>query len=528
MTDHLEELERLKARVVELEQFERLANAFPLGVAIFAVQSAFPGDVRLVYGNARTSVESKRDISPLIGRSIRELSPDDYMQGTSPHYEVVLRRVLETGSEEVVELDRGVRGCMECAYVRLNGRNVAAIYRNVTAHKQAQQALLESEARLRATETELRLRQSEAPFALLVESVKDYAIFMLDPDGRVASWNRGAERLKGYSSREIIGQHFSRFYSPADIQDGKPERELVVARTEGRFEEEAWRVRKDGSRFLANVLITAVLDKDGKLVGFAKVTRDVTERHHAEAALKLVNRELEAFGYSVAHDLRAPLRAMNGFAQMLLSTYQEKFDEQGQDWLQEILLNALKMGELIDALLSMARVARSELTLEPVDLSAAARAAAGRLALADPARTVELAIADNLVAEVDAHLARTLLDNLLTNAWKFTGHVPLARVEVGVTEAEGRAAFFVRDNGAGFDMAFADKLFTPFQRLHSQAEFPGTGIGLATVQRIVHRHNGRIWAEGHVDGGATFYFTLPGKPSWLPLNQLPPTSGCAP
>jgi signal transduction histidine kinase len=232
------------------------------------------------------------------------------------------------------------------------------------------------------------------------------------------------------------------------------------------------------------------------------------ERDHAENALKLANRELEAFSYSVAHDLRAPLRGMNGFAQVLLDSYNDKLDSEGKDWLQEILLNARKMGELIDGLLSLARVTRSELKPEDLDLSAVVREAAAQLTAAEPGRAVELAVQDHLRADVDSRLARALFENLLGNALKFTRRVPAACVEFGAIEKDGARTFFVRDNGAGFDMAFAGKLFAPFQRLHTVEEFPGTGIGLATVQRIVHRHGGRIWAEGAVGGGATFYFTF--------------------
>lgn len=241
--------------------------------------------------------------------------------------------------------------------------------------------------------------------------------------------------------------------------------------------------------------------------------RDITERKSTEIALKLANRELEAFSYSVAHDLRAPLRGMNGFAHVLLETYKDKLDADGQDWLREILLNAQKMGDLIDGLLSLGRVTRSELRPERVDLSAMARETVDRLRAFEPRRVVDAAIADNLTADVDLRLARTLFENLLGNAWKFTANVGAASVAFGSTDVGGSPAYFVRDNGAGFDMAFAGKLFAPFQRLHTVDEFPGTGIGLATVQRIVHRHGGRIWAEGAVGEGATFDFTLPARAS---------------
>ena len=226
------------------------------------------------------------------------------------------------------------------------------------------------------------------------------------------------------------------------------------------------------------------------------------------ADLQLANRELESFSYSVAHDLRAPLRGVSGFAEVLLSDYEAQLDDEGKDCLQEILGNAQRMSELIDALLSLSRVTRMELHSSRVDLSQLARDVVKQLAAQQPKSTCELIIADGVRAEMDAQFARAILENLLGNAWKFTRNVPQPRIEFGVTERDGERTFFVRDNGAGFNPAYADKMFAPFQRLHTVAEFPGTGIGLATVQRIVHRHGGRIWAEGQVGAGATFYFTL--------------------
>jgi signal transduction histidine kinase len=233
----------------------------------------------------------------------------------------------------------------------------------------------------------------------------------------------------------------------------------------------------------------------------------VSSRVAIENALKLANQELEAFSYSVAHDLRAPLRGMSGFAQILLDDYAPKFDDEGRDCVNEILSNAQRMGHLIDALLSLSRVSRTELRPESIDVSALANSVAADLARGEPERAVEVDVQPGLSATMDQSLARTLLTNLLSNAWKFTTRVAKARIEVGASAGDG--AFFVRDNGAGFDKQFANKLFAPFQRLHTAREFPGTGIGLATVQRIVHRHGGRVWAEGSVNSGATFYFRLP-------------------
>jgi light-regulated signal transduction histidine kinase (bacteriophytochrome) len=202
---------------------------------------------------------------------------------------------------------------------------------------------------------------------------------------------------------------------------------------------------------------------------------------------------------------------MSGFAEILLDDYPKDIDANGQKYLHGIHTNAAKMAALIDALLALSRVSRSELNADRVNLTVLARTVAAELAAANPGRVVDLVIQDNLEAEIDPRLARVLFENLLGNAWKFTSLEASARVEFGMTAKDGAPAFFVRDNGAGFDMEFADKLFAPFQRLHPSTEFPGTGIGLATVQRIVHRHQGRIWAEGNVGAGAAFYFTLPGR-----------------
>ncbi|MPZ76740.1 MAG: HAMP domain-containing protein [Deltaproteobacteria bacterium] len=238
--------------------------------------------------------------------------------------------------------------------------------------------------------------------------------------------------------------------------------------------------------------------------------RDELERRVAERTTQLeaANKELESFSYSVSHDLRAPLRSIDGFSQALLEDYSDKLDEEGRDHLQRVRASALRMGQLIDDMLNLSRVTRDEMRCEPVDLTAMAQAIGADLQQTAPHREVEFVIADGLTTNGDARLLRIVLDNLFNNAWKYTSKQPRARIEFGFAQNNGQSAYFVRDDGVGFDMAYADKLFGAFQRLHAVAEFNGTGIGLATVQRIVHRHGGRIWGEGKVDEGATFYFTL--------------------
>lgn len=280
-------------------------------------------------------------------------------------------------------------------------------------------------------------------------------------------------------------------------------------------------------------------DAAGQVTGLVGLSRDITERQLAQANLQAenaerkraeaeilalndtlakkvtqldaTNRELEAFSYSVSHDLRTPLRAMDGFSQILLEDYASQLDSAGQDYLNRVRAASQKMGELIDTLLALARLSRAEMRREPVDLTNLARAALAELQAADPQRQVQVALAEGLTTQGDPRLLRVVLDNLLGNAWKFTSKTPLARIEFGrlPTPATGEQTFFVRDNGSGFDMDHANRLFGAFQRLHQQSDFPGTGIGLATVQRVLNRHGGRAWAEGRPGQGATFFFALP-------------------
>jgi PAS domain S-box-containing protein len=366
------------------------------------------------------------------------------------------------------------------------------------------------------------LPQGDEMFRLLVESVRDYAIFMLDVEGNITSWNTGAQHLKGYRADEIVGQHFSRFYTEEDRRKGHPQYELERAIADGRYCEEGWRIRKDGSRFWASVVITAVRDPSGRHLGFAKVTRDMTERKNAEEALRRMNSELEtrvrqqtaaqqeveAFSYSVSHDLRAPLRALDGFSKLLLGKLSGRLDAQEVDYLQRIRGAAQQMSQLIDAMLGLSRLTRTPLHRKVVDLSAMCREIAASLAQAEPERAVRFSIPDGMTVFADERLLRIALENLLRNAWKFTRKTADAHIEIRVTERDGELVHYVKDNGVGLDMAQAHRLFVPFQRLHRARDFEGTGIGLVTVNRILQCHNGRIWVEAAPGHGATFYFVL--------------------
>ncbi len=259
---------------------------------------------------------------------------------------------------------------------------------------------------------------------------------------------------------------------------------------------------------MAQIVFTVVL------LGIAFGFRIVIERHtlemfEAKTQAERSNAELESFSYSVSHDLRAPLRGIDGFSQALLEDYSDRLDDDGQDYLKRVRSSAQRMGQLIDDMLELSRMTRSDMRDDEVDLSAMAGNIAGGLREGEPHRQVDLSISPDLVVRGDPTLLGAVLSNLLGNAWKFTAGKEDARIELGIEESEKGKAYFVRDNGAGFDMAYAGKLFGTFQRLHKTTEFPGTGVGLAIVQRAVHRHGGRVWGTGEVDKGATFHFTLP-------------------
>ena len=366
------------------------------------------------------------------------------------------------------------------------------------------------------------VRAREEIFRMLVGQAKDYAIFMLDPEGRVMSWNEGAERIKGYGPEEIIGRHFSCFYTPEDIARHRPQEELVVATNEGRFEDEGWRVRKDGSRFWANVVLTVLKDETGKVRGFSKVARDVTARKKADEELQALNcelqqktdeltaanKELEAFTYSVSHDLRAPLRHVDGFSKLLVEKHRAELSPDAQEYVATIRQSAVHMGMLIDDLLNLARVGRKQLDMQVTGLNSLVEEVRQDLNRANPDRAIEWKVGTLPFVECDPALMKQVLVNLLANAVKFTRPRNPAVIEVGVTSQEGARAVFVRDNGVGFSMKYANKLFGVFQRLHRSEDFEGTGVGLATVQSIIHKHRGRIWAEAELEKGATFYFTV--------------------
>jgi len=354
--------------------------------------------------------------------------------------------------------------------------------------------------------------------AAIVVSASEDAIVGKTIDGLITSWNPGAERIFGYTEQEIIGQPTT-VLCPPDLALEFTEILGRIRQGESVTQDETMRQHKDGTTFPASVTVSPIRSEDGTLIGTSSITRDITEQRkradrlvEANRNLLEANKNLEAFTYSVSHDLRAPLRALSGFSEALLEDYGDVLDEQGQEYARRIRAASEQMATLIDDLLHLSRVARAELRLRSVDLGAEAARIAGELQNHDPDRNVNFVIQRPVRAHADRTLIRTVLENLLGNAWKFTSGRDEASIEFG-TRPAGDAAIccYVRDNGAGFDPQYVDKLFTPFQRLHTVREFPGTGVGLASVRQIVERHGGRAWAEGSVSEGATFYFTLDAK-----------------
>jgi PAS domain S-box-containing protein len=353
-------------------------------------------------------------------------------------------------------------------------------------------------------------------FSAIVNSSDD-AIVGESLDGMITSWNPAAEGMYGYAAAEIIGR-------PAAVLCalcGEGEGQETLARI-GRGEHvphyETYRRRKDGTDFPASVTVSPIRDEAGRLIGASTITRDVTEQVHARTAAEVVHRaddlrrangSLESFTYSVSHDLRAPLRAMSGFSTALLEEYGDVLGEDGRGYAGRIVVASEHMAALIDNLLRLSRLSRTEMQLDPVDLGAEAAQIAAELQDEDPGRRTRFTIQRPVQVQADRALMRMVLHNLLGNAWKFTSGRDDALIEFGTAAADDApVCYYVRDNGAGFDPAYTHKLFSPFQRLHPASEFPGTGIGLAIVRLIVERHGGRVWAEGAVGAGAAFYFTL--------------------
>jgi len=371
-------------------------------------------------------------------------------------------------------------------------------------------------AKLQASSKTLR-RQAD----LLEKALEP--IFTWKLGGPIEYWNRGAQELYGFNATAAVG-HRSHDLLHTRHPLGTAAIEKLLLEN-GRWQGELTQV-VNGREIVVESLMTLVTESDGRKT-ILEANRDITEEKRAQqeihrlnreleqrvkdrtAQLEASNKELEAFAYAVSHDLRAPLRGINGWSLALAEDYGHLLDETARQYLDRVRSETQRMGRLIDDLLKLSRLTRVALQHESVDLTSLARSIAGRLREEVPGRRMEFVVEDGLLTEGDGHLLEIVLANLLANSVKFTSPRDLARIEFGRTNRDGKPAFYVRDNGVGFDMAHAEMLFGAFQRMHRQSEFPGNGIGLATAQRVVRRHGGTIWAEAKPDQGATFYFTIP-------------------
>ncbi len=366
----------------------------------------------------------------------------------------------------------------------------------------------------RRRESETALRASEKFLDSIIENIPDMIFVKEAKELRFERINRAGEDLLGVDRSVLIHKNDFDFFPPEQARAFQAlDHRTLAGGVALDIDEEPIRT-KNGERWLHTKKVP-IVDESGAPKYLLGISEDITERRREAVVLKAAkdaaeaaNQELEAFSYAVAHDLRAPLRSVAGFSMALEEDYADKLDKTGLEFLSRMRESARQMAQRIDGLLGLSRLSRGDLVIERLDISRIAEHSAAALREAYPERDVEVVVQSGLVADGDARLIASVLDNLLGNAWKFTSKRAGARVEVGASTTDGVRAFFVRDNGAGFEQAYAQRLFGAFQRLHSAVEFEGTGIGLATVQRIVRRHGGRIWAEGEVERGATFYFTL--------------------
>ncbi|MBE9159505.1 PAS domain-containing protein [Nodosilinea sp. LEGE 06152] len=359
------------------------------------------------------------------------------------------------------------------------------------------------------------LQNLSARLALALES-GGFGCWEWDVATNAINWDQRLIELYGFEEgRPNTYQDWcSRVYND-DLQAVEAALQAALA-TDAPYDSEFRIYRSDGELRWIKASALVYRTPEGQPLSMVGINYDITEKKRAElqilrttAQLEASNRELEAFAYSVSHDLRAPLRAIDGFSRALLEDYGDQFDQEGQDYFDRIRHNVGRMGQLIDDLLRLSRVSRQAMTYETVNLSTLVQEQIDALRSADPDRSVTVTIAPSIAVSADPTLMQVAIANLVQNAWKFTSHRPSACLDFGVVVQGGEPVYYLRDNGAGFDMAYADKLFGVFQRLHNTHEFPGTGIGLATVQRAIHRQGGRVWAKAAVDQGAVFYFTLP-------------------
>jgi PAS domain S-box-containing protein len=432
------------------------------------------------------------------------------------------QRVLDE-QDIIIGVQRNIQRFLILVIVLALGLSYS-IYRGYKSKQLSNRLLHEQRDKLQEMLGQLKIARDKAQQYLDIAGVIFVAI---DTDGRITMINGKGCEVLGRAMDDIIGKNWFESFIPESIRpDIVRAFHRFVAGETGTFgySEHLVQTRGRGERLIAwqNVLLR---DEAGRIAGTLASGEDITEKKLIEkqikrlnqelleraAALEAANKELEAFSYSVSHDLRAPLRSIDGFSQAIIEDYEDKIDDRGKDYLRRVRTAAQRMALLIDDMLNLSRVTRNEMAMQEINLSDMAAEIAEKLRRQQPGREAEFVIQPGVIAWGDEHLIRIALENLFDNAWKYTSKHPAARIEFGSRVSGRKRVCFVRDDGAGFDMKYAQKLFGAFQRMHTAEEFPGTGVGLATVQRIIHRHGGAIWAESEVEKGATFFFSIPEK-----------------
>lgn len=483
------------------EKFSKLFHATPAILAFTAL-----ADGRFIEVNEAFERAFGYRAEEVIGRTSLELNiwvnPADRAG--------VIKTLDESGKVRDVEAQftgksgNVLVGLYSAEIVEIKGEPyLLSLLNDITERKRAEEALQASEERYRQ----------------IVETSRE-GIWSIDRDARTTYVNQQMADMLGQGGEEMVGRPM------LDFVDASARCEVAASlerRKRGvREQYEAVLLRKGGEKIWVGISATPIMGGDGEFIGSFAMVSDISDRKRAAAEievlntnlaaraseLEIVNEELEAFSSMVSHDLRKPLTAISGYSQVILELCGGTLDGQCRSYLQEVLNGANRMNQLIDTLLNFSHRTRAELRRETVNLSEMAKTIIAELGLTEPQRRVSCTIAEGVVVDGDANLLRVVLDNLLGNAWKYTARNEETVIEFGVAERRGKSACFVRDNGVGFDMAHKDLLFSPFQRLQNAREFEGTGIGLATVQRIVQRHGGQVWAEGEIGKGATFYFSL--------------------
>jgi PAS domain S-box-containing protein len=463
------------------------------------------GEIVLLNAQAEKHFGYPRD--ELLGQKVTNIIPKGFAErliadGTRTVAEALAQQI-GTGIELIGRTKDGSDFPIEIMLSPLEsaeGILVTAAIRDITERKRAEEALRVSEERL----------------SLLVHGVTDYAILMLDPQGRVTTWGEGAERIKGYRAEEIIGHHYSMFSTPEDVAQGKPSQELKSAAEKGRFEEEGWRIRKDGSRYWANIVVTALRDESGRLRGFGKVVRDISERKKSEERLaktvedlKRSNEELQQFAYVASHDLQEPLRMVASYTQLLAQRYKGRLDADADEFIGYAVDGSNRMQGLIQDLLAYSRAGTNGKTLLETSTETALKDAVSNLQVAIEESGAVVTHDSLPTLATDGGQLALLFQNLVGNAIKYHG-AEVPRVHVSAAKNAGEEWIFsVRDNGMGIEPQYFERIFVIFQRLHGRKEFQGTGIGLAICKKIVERLGGRIWVESKPEQGSTFRFSLP-------------------